>query len=172
MKKKRILRNLIFFGGITGFLLSPLCSYGQTVKRQSISSYGSSSSTAEVYISQTGGQCYNTINKNQGKAIVMQGFQQSSNFVLKIAEHIDPNNLNMDLYPNPATQAVTITSNKPMEGYHINLIDSRGKILLSEKINGLSQYKVNCELYSNGIYFIRVFNSNQDSQTLKLVISK
>lgn len=172
MKKKRIFRNLIFFGGVSAFLLFPLTNYGQSVKRQSISSYGASGNVAGAFISQTGGQSYATTNLNQEKGMVLQGFQQYNNFALKIEGPLNRENLDMEIYPNPATQAFIISSKKAMENYTITIADSWGKIVLSEYINDIMRYQVNCESYSNGIYFITVKNSNYNTQTLKLIISK
>ncbi len=172
MTKKRIFRNLIFFGGVSVFILFPLTNFGQSIKRQSISSYGASGTVAGVFISQTGGQSYGTTNLNQEKGNVLQGFQQYKNFALKIEGSLNQKNLEMDIYPNPATQAFTISSKKAMENYTITIADSWGKIVLSENINDIIQYQINCESYSNGIYFITVKNSNYNTQTLKLIIVK
>lgn len=172
MSKKTIFRILIFYGGIASFLLLPLYNYGQTIERQSISSYGSSVSVAGVYISQTGGQSYNTTNESHGNAMVLQGFQQSGNFILKISEPFDSDNLSMNLYPNPATHIVTISSNKYMDGYCVKISDSQGKTMLKDKLDGATQYYVNCDQFDNGIYFITVSNATRNSQTLKLIITK
>ena len=54
----------------------PVVIQAQSIKRQSISCYGSTEMTDNVRIEQTAGQPFNTVTEAESKSVIFQGFQQ------------------------------------------------------------------------------------------------
>ena len=81
----------------------------QSLRRQAISSYGSSGVTENILIGQTAGQSFHTAAGSIG-VTVSPGFQQPVLFFVK--EIVVPafKNLNVLVYPNPASRSVIISS--------------------------------------------------------------
>lgn len=142
----------------------------QSLKRQAISSYGSSGVTENIVISQTAGQSFHTAVGSIG-VTVAQGFQQPVLFEVKEIGGAVFKNLNVQVYPNPASRSVTITSEEEIEKSVISVSDINGKHLLSEKIPNLTSHTIDCASWANGVYLITIFDSKQNTKTLRLIIS-
>lgn len=142
----------------------------QSLKRQVISSYGSSGVAENIWFGQTAGQSFHTAAGSIG-VTVSQGFQQPVLFSLK--EIGDPvfKNLNILVYPNPASRSVTITSEEEIEQSVIAVTDINGKYMFSEKIPNLSSHTIQCASWANGVYLITIYDSKQNLKTLRLIIS-
>jgi len=145
--------------------------YAQSIKRQCISSYGSSVVTENILISSTAGQSFNTA-VSSAAVTVSQGFQQPNTFSLKEISNPALNNLNLLVYPNPASRSITITSEKEIEQSVIQVTDINGKYLFSEKVPNLLSHTINCASWVNGVYLITIYDSLQNTKTLRLIISK
>ncbi len=145
--------------------------FAQSIRRQCISSYGSSVVTENVLIGQTAGQSFNTEVSTNGVTIA-QGFQQSVTFSLK--EIVQPafKNLEVLVYPNPASRSITITSEQEIEQSFIRVTDISGKQVLTEKVPNLVSYTIDCASWVNGVYLITIYDSRQNLKTLRLIISK
>ena len=172
MKKRNLHQKLILYGILISFIWLPHKNYAQSISRQCISSYGYVSSSTSVAINQTAGQCFSTSSKSESGNTVLQGFQQP--VVFSIEDKNDPlfNQLEVNIYPNPATYNVNITSQEKIENLHIDVMDIAGKIIQSEQILDANFHSISCESWSNGIYFISLKDNNQKSKTIKLIISK
>ena len=158
--------------GIIGTLISlPNVHHAQSIKRQCISSYGASSVTDNVLISQTAGQSFNTT-VSSNNISVSQGFQQTNTFSLEEINPILFKTLNISVYPNPATRSITISSLEEIAQSFIEVSDISGKHLLTEKVPNLRSHSINCSSWMNGIYLITIFDTQQNSKTLRLIISK
>ncbi len=70
---------------------------------------------------------------------------------------IDPQ---MYIYPNPAADYFTLKTNVSISS--IKIFDATGKVIYNEVLSGETneEYSINTSNLSNGIYFIRVFDSN------------
>jgi hypothetical protein len=146
-----------------------LASFGQSIRRQSVSAYGTVMlSDGNFNISQTVGQAFYTFNQNN----VLQGFQQPIS--ITIEELITPPllGLNMNVYPNPANYSFTITCDKEIPKINLYVTNENGKLILSEEIDNLIKYSINCESWINGVYYIILKDNNMIFKTLKLIISK
>jgi len=143
----------------------------QSIRRQCISSYGSSANTENVFISQTAGQSFHTA-VSFGELTVSQGFQQPTGFSLKEIDNPLFKSLNVKIYPNPASHSITITCEKEMEQAFIRVSDISGKYIFAEKIPNLLSHTMNCSSWTSGVYLITLFDDRQNSKTLKLIISK
>lgn len=74
------------------------------------------------------------------------------------------------IYPNPASEVVTIESKNAMvNGYEI--VDLSGKVLTKRKINSTSNRIVlDVANYSSGTYIINIYNNDQLLSSQKLVV--
>lgn len=173
MKKNLAFNNKIL---IKYILLSlvwlPLNNQAQTIKRQCISSYGTSSLTEKTVIKQTVGQPYYTTSISFNNISILPGFQQPNVLKFKNKQTEDSKNLDLSIYPNPARYTATIHSEEIIEMSSIRVIDMYGKTILSDNVKQLQSYTINCNTWKNGIYFITVDDSNKRQTTLKLIISK
>ena len=172
MTKKNLYQKLILYGVFILFLSLPYQNYSQTVIRQCISSYGYASSTTNVGIYQTAGQCFSTVSSTENNSKVLQGFQQPVSYSIEDKDNLLIDQLNVLVYPNPATHNVNIMSQEKIGEIYIQVTDMMGKTILLENISDFNFYSIGCESWSNGIYFISMRDSNQKSKTVKLVISK
>jgi hypothetical protein len=76
-------------------------------------------------------------------------------------------NLNLELYPNPATNSINLRADI---GIAIELFSIDGKKLMNfitEEENSL----INISNLSNGIYFLKATDNNKSQKTLKFVKS-
>ena len=75
---------------------------------------------------------------------------------------------NTFLYPNPATDSVTITT--ATDQSMVKIIDVTGKLVYSTLIN--NQGSIDTSAFANGVYFVQISNENQPLQTKKLVVHR
>lgn len=152
------------------FFVSVQYSYAQSIARQSITSYGSSSTVGDSYFSQTVGQAYNTNSK--GETIVLQGFQQSSNFSVEELKNRNPKVLNVEFYPNPAQYSLFLESTEGIADCQIRVSQYDGKIVHTEQLSQLTKHTLNCQSWVNGIYIITITDALNHQKALKVVIDK
>jgi hypothetical protein len=144
----------------------------QSVKRQVISSYGSSSVTEKISVSQTAGQSYNTTSSSENKTAVLQGFQQPNKFIIEPIENADEFELELGIFPNPAEYSFTINSNTEIETAKLKVFDANGRLISGIEINNFSSHEMICSDWAPGVYLISVADQNNNSKTLRLIISK
>lgn len=172
MRNKTFFRSFTFCTVfISSFFYSGIVN-AQTIKMQCISSYGSSNSNGSVFISQTAGQAFSTKGNKADVNIIYQGFQQSKKFIVELEKVELEKSLLLEIFPNPAKYSISIRSEDAINECKVSVFNSSGSIILNESVDNLSSYELDCSNWSNGIYFIRVYDSNQKTQTLKLIISK
>lgn len=92
---------------------------------------------------------------------VTQGFHQT--FCCPIITAIETSEINnLLVYPNPASQKVTINFGKSLTGqYKITLTDLQGRILIADKFycdREASAYRLNLSQYTEGIYLLNIHN--------------
>lgn len=164
-------RRLAFTAILFSFVCMPFLSQAQSVRRQCISSYGGVAS-GNIGISQTGGQTYATSGSSVNGFTILPGFQQPLAFKVEniISENLS--RLNLTVFPNPAVYSLSIKSSEVIENARIQVMDVQGKIMLSDPVAQLQTYKINCETWVNGTYFITVSDGNQNKSSLKLIIEK
>ena len=81
-------------------------------------------------------------------------------------------NFSVLVYPNPANSSITISSNEEIEKSMIQVTDISGKYIFSQKVQNLISHNINCASWVNGVYLITIYDSMQNSKTLRLIISK
>ncbi len=76
--------------------------------------------------------------------------------------------VNFDIYPNPASQFITIETNKNQKLAY-TITDTRGRIIQPQQ--NLNQNKINISNLTAGVYYIQLFDSDK-TYTQKLIIQK
>jgi len=142
----------------------------QSIQRQTIASVGSSNLSGNILIRQTIGQPYSTKGQTVDKKSYHPGFQQSSIFKI---EKIKTNlKLEITIFPNPTVSTVNILCPEIIKNAKIKVVDASGKLIFFKQIEGFQSYQLNCDTWMNGIYFIKVSDSNNKSNLSKLLILK
>jgi len=160
----------LFLSALLGMVFIAMQSEAQTIIRQSIGSFGTSTHTEGMLLSQTVGQPYFTSGFYSGEVNIRPGFQQPSNFSLELVNSTF--NLTLNVYPNPAVHSITIVSPEVIKVGQLLVLDINGRLILKETINDLKSYKMNCEEWSNGFYTITLSDSQKHRYTSNLIISK
>lgn len=78
------------------------------------------------------------------------------------------NNGNLQIYPNPASNSVSLTN--IVKGSTIKILDVTGKLIYNQKVNSSSGI-IETTTWSNGMYFIQIENEGAIAQK-KLIINK
>lgn len=174
MKKTFTIHKWILYGAIVLFGIVPYNSSAQSIKRQSISSYGAANHDGNnIMVSSTAGQSYNSTGFTNNEITLSPGFQQSIRFSVEEVVNPEPfRTLNLTAFPNPATFAVTLHSSEEITSSIIRVIDSNGREVFFEKVTALNSYIIDCGHWNNGIYFITVTDDANNFKTLKVIISK
>ncbi len=145
-------------------------SYSQSVKRQTISSFGAVQSSDQTTYSQTAGQSYNT-SMGTGENIT-SGFQQPLHFQIEKVSSAKHNNLDITVFPNPATYSITVSSATTLPQSIIQVHDIQGRTILNTQVSDLTQHKIDCSQWIPGSYVIHVMDGKGNQKVLKLIISK
>ncbi|MEP7269644.1 MAG: T9SS type A sorting domain-containing protein [Saprospiraceae bacterium] len=146
-------------------------SYSQAIKRQAISSYGAVGTLGNSTISQTAGQSYNTASLNQNNGI-SAGFQQPAQYIIEEVPIAKAKTWNISVFPNPASNSVTITSEEKLQEVQLSVTDITGKTILRSKIADLTNHSMDCSRWIAGNYIIQIQDRKGNQKTLKLIISK
>lgn len=77
----------------------------------------------------------------------------------------------VELFPNPAVNAVMISNLKSNESYTMEIVDVNGKKVFEKNLEGNSRYSIDLNSQSAGLYFVRLINK-QAVRVLKLNLSK
>ena len=78
---------------------------------------------------------------------------------------------NITIYPNPATDYLTINSNN-IDVKKLTILNSLGiPLFVQEKIFAISSLKIDISTYESGIYFLKIETSNTFTTT-KFLITK
>jgi len=172
MKKVIFYRKIPLMVFLNLMVYIPFMIQAQSVKRQCISSYGTTVKSNNATYLQTVGQPYITTASFDNKTSILQGFQQPVVFKVEKMKTEPLTSLKLSVFPNPATSSVLIQSEAIIESSTIYVTDLNGRVIMSDNDLQLQTYIINCETWSNGIYIITVRDKNQNRSSLKLVINK
>ena len=172
MKEKLFFHFKLYLSAFLCLYVVSFESNAQSVKRQSIASYGSVNTIDNISFHQTIGQPYYTRADYGSGTSILPGFQQPVSFYLERIISDKTLGLNLKVYPNPATNSVIIQSQEVITNSLVKVIDTNGKLILTENINDLTTFTLNCETWKNGVYFINIFNNNLNISSIKLIINK
>ena len=81
---------------------------------------------------------------------------------------IDANTTTMTLYPNPASEKVTIALSRVESGAKVVVSDMQGRVILSDNMSS-DTYELSVENLSSGVYYIRVIDGTS-IHTQKLIV--
>jgi hypothetical protein len=158
--------------GLIFILCIPFQNQAQSVKRESVSCYGSIAAISNTPLEQTVGQPYNSTASFHNKGSVFPGFQQSAIFKAELIKSPQGNSLKLKVYPNPATATVIIQSMEPIENSIVRVLNLKGEIILDENAGQLINYTIDCTKWSSGTYIITVSDSYYQKRSTKLIINK
>ncbi|MFT7589939.1 MAG: hypothetical protein ACI959_002160 [Limisphaerales bacterium] len=64
--------------------------------------------------------------------------------------------LNLELYPNPATDFATLSTGKPLQEASLFLVDLQGRIHLQKTVSGLNSMHIPLEDLAEGMYLVQI----------------
>jgi hypothetical protein len=112
----------------------------------------------------------------QGKVNVRvsnaSGCSDSSNLSVSVGTNALSNVAmnHFSLYPNPATEQVTILSNSNLNGAYVQLVDLLGRTIMHVKIDtNDTKYQLPIASIKSGTYMVLI-NKNEDKARIKLII--
>lgn len=112
------------------------------------------------------GQVYNAPDGCSG------GARPGNNLLLKQTKDLLLKTWDVDLFPNPATNQITIVSKAESESLKILIKDLTGRTILNQNLK-TSGFIANLDLdLINGAYLITLSNSNNEKVTKKLLIAR
>lgn len=147
--------------------LLSISAFAQTIKRQCIASTGSYITDNGTTVQQTIGQPYGTTSYYSNKTRFNPGFQQPVYRIETIKSRI-----NATVFPNPASNQITIETTVLLEDVTIQILDISGKLVLNENIKEFKNYSIDCSNWSNGTYLISLADSKNDLYSSKLIITR
>ncbi|WP_242156253.1 T9SS type A sorting domain-containing protein [Aestuariivivens sediminis] len=168
LEKVKFRTGLVHLGWI--IMLFSSYSYAQTIARQSVSSYGSTSSVGGHSYAQTVGQAYNTQHIENLNAT--QGFLQPVSYKIVPVEQDAFEALDLKVFPNPSQYSITIKSNLVLKEAFIMITNVQGHIIYEQHIQSIKEHRINCSTWATGIYLLQVQNENNKRSVSKLIISK
>jgi len=170
-------KHILFYSKIplivclAALLAAPFNLQGQSVKRQSVSSYGPSGPGIPA-LEQTAGQPFGTLACGEITTPLRQGFQQplwSKNVTMQPGI---PDELHLSLHPNPSEGPVQLNIAEEPEYMEIKVLDCNGRQVLSKDGPWPGSLNFNCSQWAEGVYFIIVTDRNKRIGTSKLIINK
>ena len=100
---------------------------------------------------------------------VLQGFIQP-NVLAKILTPDIPEDLQMNVYPNPFTEETTIDFGSTVKQASIRLVDVYGKIIKDYTVENTDKYIIKRNNKAKGIYFLEVQVGDSYITNIKVVI--
>ncbi|MAW95006.1 MULTISPECIES: YCF48-related protein [unclassified Leeuwenhoekiella] len=77
----------------------------------------------------------------------------------------------LSVYPNPATNGITIKSNSLEEVNSIELYNTLGQRVYRKKVVNNSDLEVDVSTFRNGVYFLKVKFQNAEDKSFKLIVN-
>lgn len=142
----------------------------QSLKRQSLSSIGSSIDKNGYFIRQTIGQASNTQIFTGQNYSLRQGFQQPQSLSNGKTKDVP---CSVSLYPNPAhsNSDINIDLGSIVQNYDFYITDMEGKILLKEFNLTQDRFKLKLPLLSQGVYLLIIRYNTGKTCTSKFTIT-
>jgi len=120
-----------------------------------------SSNNTTYYINQSIGQSSVIGTSSNEEYTLRQGYQQTSNYVVKI-QGLEDSLLNASIYPNPFQQSIFISFYESISNdIQVTLFDISGSLIFSRKYPPSQLIRLNVNDISNGSYIINVSSSKK-----------
>ena len=148
--KTQLLVFFIVFSSLSGFC--------QSLDLEVIASAGKSSQNLNFQLDWTIGEVITTTISSEDY-ILSQGFHQPNLIISSIGLSDFPG-LSVSIYPNPATEVVSVKlSSFGEDDRIIELIDMSGRICFYEQSNA-QEIEINLLGFEKGLFFLRIHDSN------------
>ena len=147
--------------------VTPWYSHGQSLIRESIGTMGFSAQIGQYQIQSAIGQPYGTTTTTVDNTAYRPGFIQP----VTVVSAVSSASLKLKVYPNPATTSVTIESDGTLIGVNVRITDLHGKVVHQIELNQTEKVQIDCSAWSDGTYFISVYDSANKVQTSKMIIN-
>lgn len=167
--------SIRLYFAIAFFFVLVTQSNAQSIQRQSIGIAGTNMVSDGTLIKQTIGQPYATSTYYNNGIGYRPGFQQPSGAHAKtsiIAEQLVHSFLHVKLFPNPTASSATIESPEIIANALLKVLDSKGRVIVKEKVAELKSHSINCENWPAGLYFVSISDEHHTSYSSKLIITK
>lgn len=137
--------------------------------QESINTAGGNASGSGGSVSYSVGQVFYTSNSDANTSVA-QGVQQPYEIsVVSSVEEAKSITLSVSAYPNPATDYLQLQIEGEMiENLSFQLADINGKILQNQQILN-NQTTIIISNYVSSTYFLKVFQSNKETKTFKII---
>jgi len=97
---------------------------------------------------------------------INEGVQQPFEFFKEVG--LQENDITIELYPNPTQYGVFIASDQLTQFDRIDMYDSRGRLVITQKINSDSE-EIDLNHLETGTYHLNFLEQNELKQTYKLI---
>jgi Secretion system C-terminal sorting domain len=77
-------------------------------------------------------------------------------------------NLEFNIYPNPTTDGIYISSSNAMAANECELLDAQGKIIFTKTIKGNTNF-IDMKTFTSGNYLLRIIHKNKQVQLYKII---
>jgi hypothetical protein len=144
-----------------------LCSYSQKIENQVISSGGAGAMNGINLLDWTVGETF--IDYYKQGVHLHQGFHQVTTTRIQSSLNDVSFKNEIEVYPNPSSGFVTLISDIDLSDSRIRVISLNGKIVYQSQFKGAS-HELDVSSFTNGLYFIQLFN-NKKTLTYKLIKS-
>lgn len=96
--------------------------------------------------------------------------EEEETTMLPMSNSINDNASIIELYPNPVVDLLNVEWQSNLQIAEIMLFDNTGKLLQLKKVyEGTTRETFNLSNYSSGMYYIRLFDSFQQSKSYKII---
>jgi hypothetical protein len=105
---------------------------------------------------------------SNGDKTLTQGFHQTGLSVIVVDEPLETDFL-IEVFPNPATETVTIKTDKEnVSGLQYFLFDQRGKLLIQKNLES-SETTIPVEQFPEGFYIIKIQGNMKELKSFKII---
>ena len=135
--------------------LISLTASSQRLMSSVISSFGGSTSSSGLYLSQTAGQEGRIDAANSGSLNLQQGFEK--HFFLKLGHGNQLQKIELSLYPNPNQGNFYLSSNQTeFNAYSVGVYNTFGKLIYEAQLSYLNSSEITLPFIASGTYLVRV----------------
>lgn len=144
--------------------------FSQSVKRQSINSWGNSTYVDGKSLKQTAGQPSNTAEFKGEKITFRQGFQQIQSHNTVSKTKATESSCQLSLYPNPIVSEALLIVPLKTKSYSIWIYDMLGKVIYSDKNISIEKTTLQSKDFISGEYFVKVLYEDGNSCSIKFIV--
>jgi hypothetical protein len=99
---------------------------------------------------------------------IYSAWSETWSFNTDLSTKIEHADINIEIYPNPASHFINILTTSPQKG-NIQIINNTGQLIYATELNS-ETCTINVENWSAGIYFLHYFQDNRKAATVVFVV--